>query len=245
MSRNAWLTFAVLVIAVIAGLVVISQQDKIDVSSVDVSRVQEASDASGNISDQVFGKKDSPVVLIEYGDFQCPGCSTSASVMKELSEKYEDKIAFVFRNYPLVSAHPNAMISASSAEAAGLQGKYWEMHDRIFVDQGLWKNLSGSARLDYFIGVAEELSLDIDKFKSDLESDAVSKKIRFDRSLGDKSQISGTPAFFLNNKSISDLWYKDDKIVAARTEGAAQVWTSVDAMEKFVILPALEEHNIK
>ena len=245
MSRNAWIIFGAMIVAIVGGLVLMSRQDKIDLTNVDVSKIQEASASSGNIADRVFGKKDSPVVFIEYADYQCSGCAASFETIKELSEKYKDKVAFVFRSFPIVSYHPNAMIAASSAEAAGLQNKFWEMHDRIFQDQDLWSNLSGSERLDYFVNAATDLGLDIDKFKHDLESESVSKKVNFDRNLGEKANVTATPSFYLNNKEISNLWYKDDKIVPKGTDGAAQVWSSVDALSKLVIEPALKEHGIE
>ena len=135
MTKKTWIIFAVICIGIIGGLVYMSNGNKIDVSDVDEWSIQAASAKSGDIADQVYGNKDAKVVIIEYGDYQCPGCASAQSALKTVSEKYKDTVAFVFRNFPLYSIHPNAFAAASFAEAAGLQGKYWEMHDKLYTTQ--------------------------------------------------------------------------------------------------------------
>src|SRR5690606_33238651 len=138
----------------------------------------------------VFGDPESSVVLIEYGDFQCPGCAGAHPNVKDLLDDYDNEIAFVFRNFPLTSIHPNAKAASGVVEAAGLQGKYQEMYDKVFSLQSDWGNLSGIDRTDRFVSYAEELNLNIDQFKEDLASEAVSKKINFDYALGKKAGVS-------------------------------------------------------
>lgn len=205
MSRNAWIIFAVICVAVLGGLVALSQKDKVDVSGVDHTKIQAASANSGNIADHVFGKTDSKVVLIEYGDFQCPFCGDAYPQVKDITDTYKDKITFIFRNYPLATMHPNAKAAAAAAEAAGLQGKYWEMHDKLYKSQSDWSSLSTDKRTDMFVTYAKEIGVkDLDKFKTDMAGNNVNKKINFDLALGNKVGITGTPTFFLDGKKVSD-----------------------------------------
>lgn len=244
MTGKTWAIFAALCVAVLGGMIWVSQSDKIDVTNVNIDTLQTASAQNGGIADHTEGKADSKVVLIEYGDYQCPGCGSAYPIIKQVVDKYKDQITFVFRNYPLYSAHPNAFSSASAAEAAGLQGKFWEMHDKLFTNQNSWKDLNGTARTDYYVNLASQLSLDVDKFKADLDNPDVKKKIDFDAALGKKAQVTGTPSFYLNGKSIGDQYVLDGKIVPRGTSGAALVWTDADAFGKLVIEPALKEAGI-
>lgn len=245
MTSKGWIIFATLCVAILGGMIFTAQKDKIDVANVDLNKLQSATSQNGNIADHVEGKTDSKVVLIEYGDFQCPGCASANPVIKSVVEKYKDRIAFVFRNYPLYQAHPNAFASASVAEAAGLQGKYWEMHAKLYENQTLWKDLSGAARTDYYLSAASDLGLDTAKFTADIDSEAVKKKIDFDTALGKKAEITGTPSFFLNGKSVGDQYVLDGKIVPKGTSGASLIWSDQTAFENLLIIPALKEAGIE
>lgn len=216
MSKKAWIIFAAVCVLILGSLVVLSNSKKVDVSSVDSNKIQTASEASGTIADHVFGKADSKVIFVEYGDFQCPGCGGMHPTIKTITEKYKDQMTFVFRNFPLTQAHPNALVAASAAEAAGLQGKYWEMHNMLFENQASWKNASVKDRVDIFAKYAQTLDLDIDKFKTDIASENVSKKISFDLSIGKKINVSSTPTFYLNGAEVSyDTWGDPEKLEAA------------------------------
>src|SRR4051812_16240717 len=118
MSGKGWIIFGAICVVLFGGLVFWSGRDRVDVSSVDTNKIQPASSDSGNIGDHVFGNKDAKVVLMEYGDFQCPGCGSAHPTVKALSEKYKDQLAFVFRNFPLTSIHPNARAAAAAVETA-------------------------------------------------------------------------------------------------------------------------------
>ncbi len=219
MSKKAWIIFAAICVLVLGSLVALSNSKKVDVSSVDTNKVQSGTEQSGNIGDHVFGKTDSKVVLTEYGDFQCPGCGGMHPTIKSLTEKYEGQLTFVFRNFPLTQIHPNALVAASAAESAGLQGKYWQMHNTLFENQDAWKNASVKNRLEVFSDYANTLGLDVEKFKTDIVSDQVSKKISFDLALGKKINVSSTPTFYLNGKQISnDTWGDQEKLEKAITD---------------------------
>ena len=152
--------------------------------------------------DWVKGNRDASVILTEYSDFQCPACASYAFMMDELIEERGDSVAIVYRHLPLKQIHPQAVLAASAAEAAGMQGKFWEMHDLIFENQLKWSN-NRSAR-NMFIEYAELLDLDIDQFKSDLNSPKVKSKVEGDYLNALSLRLQGTPSFFLNGERIEN-----------------------------------------
>lgn len=206
MSKKAWIIFGAICVVLLSGLVYVSSKDRVNVDNVDAATVQKATEQSGNIADHVFGKADSKVVFVEYGDFQCPGCGSAFAPVKAVTEKYKDQLAFVFRNFPLASLHPNARVAAAGAEAAGLQGKYWEMHDKLYEGQNTWGSLSASERTNFLASYAQELGLNVDRFKTDLAGAEVNKKINFDQAIGKKIGVNSTPTFFLNGKKMDNIY---------------------------------------
>jgi len=208
MSARGWIIFGVICVVLFGGLIFWSGRDRVDVSKVDTNAILSASASSGNISDRTFGNKEAKVVLIEYGDFQCPGCGSAHPALKALSEKYKDKLAFVFRNFPLTNIHPNARAAAAAAETAGQLGKYWEMHDILYENQDEWSNASTEDRAGIFAGYAERIGLDKKAFTAKLDDTTnVSKKINFDLALGRKLNVNGTPTFYLNGKKLAENQY--------------------------------------
>ena len=144
-----------------------------------------------NNQDHIQGKENSRITLVEYGDFQCPYCKEAYPIVKEIQKIKGDVLRFVFRNFPLSEIHSYALHAAYAAEAAGKQNKFWEMHDILFENQ---KNLKDSDLRLY----SEKLSLDIDQFTKDMNSDEVAKKVETDIMGGIKSGVNGTPTFFIN-----------------------------------------------
>lgn len=206
MSKYRWLIFGAVIVLLLGGLVVWQRlaNPKADVSNVNTSKVVSASEQNGNIGDHVFNKTDSKAVLVEYGDFQCPGCGSAHPNVKTLLNDYGDRITFIFRNFPLRSIHPNALAAASAAEAAGLQGKYWEMHDTLYESQSQWQSLNTNDRAEQFTQYAQQLGLDITRFKEDLASEKVAKKISFDEQLGQSQKVNSTPTFILNGQIVPE-----------------------------------------
>ncbi len=205
MGAKGWIIFSTVAIAVLGALVYFSQQDKLDVSGFELGKAISANDKNGQIGDRVFGNKDSDIVFIEYGDFQCnPGCrvfhENFSPIMKD--DAYTSKVKFIFRNFPISQIHPHAMAAAAAAEAAGQQGKYWEMWDTLFNNQAKWSSANAKERGTFFENYAKEIGLDIDKYREDIVSDAVAQKIRFDRALGTASKVTGTPTTFLNGEVV-------------------------------------------
>ena len=227
MSKKAWIIFAAICVVLLGGLVYLSSKDRVDVSNIDTSKAQKGDERSGGIADRVYGKADSKVVLIEYGDFQCPGCGAAFSTIHTLKEKYKDQLAFVFRNFPLASIHPNARAAAAAAEAAGLQNKYWEMHDKLYENQNSWGSTASNERTNVFAVYAQELGLNVDRFKTDLASETVNKKINFDQALGKKIGVNATPTFYLNDKKLDSIQSADggvdpDKLEKVITDALTQ-----------------------
>lgn len=213
MDKRMWIIFAVAVVAILAGLVLFSRQSAVNVDNVDNAAVLPATEDSGNIADHVYGKKDSKVVVVEYGDFQCPGCGTFHTNFAPIMADYEDKIAFVFRNFPITQIHPNARVAAASAEAAGKQDKYWDMWNLLYDQQDAWSNLAINERDAKFETYAQQLELDIEQFREDLASSSVSQKINFDQSLGKANGVTGTPSLFINGKAVeTDKYNSTDTI---------------------------------
>jgi protein-disulfide isomerase len=209
-SRNAWIIFAAICVVILGSLIFLSRQNRAEVGDVNTKEIVKASAASGNIADHVYGATEGKVVLVEYGDFQCPSCQAAYPILKELKEEFKDELTFIFRNNPITQIHPNAKVAAAAAEAAGLQGKFWEMHDKLFEQQNTWGNASIDERVSHMLAIAEEVGIkDMDKFKSDMESKAVSDKINFDLSLGRKDNVTGTPTILLNGEKVEDWADKD------------------------------------
>jgi protein-disulfide isomerase len=206
MNKVSWSIFGAAVALLLGGLIIYSRMNStsVDVSAVNANSIIAGNDQNGNIADHVFDNAEEKVVFVEYGDFQCPGCGAAHPNLKTLLEEYGDKITFVFRNLPLTSIHPNARVAAASAEAAGLQGKYWEMHDRLYEAQSSWQSLDAQTRTPIFSSYARELGLDEEKFKTDLASTAVNQKISFDQALAKKVGAQATPAFFLDGEELPE-----------------------------------------
>ncbi len=206
MSTKTWIIFSVICVALLGGLIAVSRSQKpnVDTSGVDANSVIAASTNNGNIADHVEGSSTSPVRLVEYGDFQCPSCGGAHPGIKKITEDYGDKIGFVFRNFPLTSIHPNALAAATAVEAAGLQGKYWEMHNLLFESQQSWSSLSAEQRTNQFVQYATQVGVsNSEKYKTDLSSENITKKITFDQKLGKDLGVSGTPTFFLNGEKLN------------------------------------------
>ncbi len=216
MSNKAWIIFASVCVLVLGTLVVLSNNKKVDVNSVESNTVLAGSEASGMIGDNVYGNADSAAILVEYGDFQCPGCASIHPTIKTVSEKYKDQLAFVFRNFPITQIHPNALVAAAAAESAGKQGKYWEMHNALYENQKSWESASIKDRVNIFTNYASTLGLDAETFKTDVASEAVSQKISFDIALAKKIGVSSTPTFYLDGEELSnETWGDPTKFEAA------------------------------
>lgn len=205
MNGKTWAIFIIIVVAVIGGMVYIATQNRLDVSNIGTEAAAKslpAEERSGNIADHTFGSTAPKITIVEYGDYQCPGCRTTAPEVKRLTDKYKEHVQLIFRNFPIASLHPNARAAAAVAEAAGKQGKFWEMHDLLYTNQEVWGAAQLKDRTELFIGYAQQLGLNMDEFDRDVASDAVNKKISFDTAVGRLQQVDATPTLILNGEKL-------------------------------------------
>jgi len=145
-------------------------------------------------------KGEGDIVIVEFSDFQCPACAGVQEPLKKILDKYEKKVKIVYRHFPLTSIHPYAMVSAQAAEAAGKQGKFWDMHDLLYKRQADW---SKAEPRQLFIEYAKEIGLDEVKFVMDLESDEVKRIVNKDLVDATKNRLNATPSFFVNGVATS------------------------------------------
>jgi protein-disulfide isomerase len=141
--------------------------------------------------DHILGPTTAPVTLVEYGDYECPYCGQAHHVIKQLQRLLGRQLRFVFRHFPLTMAHPHAQHAAEAAEAAGGQGKFWEMHYVLFEHQHA---LDDGALVQYAAG----LGLDLHRFTGELASHIHAARVREDFMSGVRSGVNGTPTFFIN-----------------------------------------------
>lgn len=145
------------------------------------------------------GDPDAPVVLVEYGDYQCPYCAAAHPIVKELLSSFRSDLALVFRHFPLSEAHPLAFPAAQTAEFAGERNRFWEMHDALYANQP-------RLGLETFLGLAETLGLPRSELKSVLTSQRYADKIRSDFLSGVRGGVNGTPCFFVNGVRHDGPW---------------------------------------
>ena len=213
-----WVVVGVAIVAfigVMTWLVIDGNNKATDFDKYNFNSLIEADVHNGGIGDHVKKDKDGsykgePVYIIEYADFQCPGCASLNPKVNQIVDELDGKLAIVYRSY-LLSYHQNATAAASAAEAAGLQGYWKEYADKLFAGQSEWEYKSGSERTEIFERYFREVSEgkgDMDKFRKDIASDAVSKKISFDMGVGKRVGIEGTPAFYIDGQLIA--WSSQD-----------------------------------
>ncbi len=152
--------------------------------------------------DHVLGPEDAPVTLVEYGDYECPYCRQVVPIVRDLQERFGDRLRYVFRHFPLSTAHPYAQLAAEAAEAAGAQGRFWEMHHMLFEHQGTLER----SNLRRF---AEQIGLDTERFERELDGHVHAGRVREDFLSGVRSGANGTPTFFLNGARYDGPWDLD------------------------------------
>lgn len=143
--------------------------------------------------DHLQGSKNAPIVLVEYGDYQCPYCGAAYPVIKKLQEHFGDKMLFVFRNFPLVSSHAHSLDAALAAEAAAHQSQFWKMHDILYEHQNQLDS-------NHLYSYAKSLNLDMNRFEKDIKKSQTIEHIREDMEAGEESGVDGTPSFYINGR---------------------------------------------
>lgn len=193
MSKQFLAVIAIIILGLFGVFALTKNKDKANQpASSNTSQAQGSNHKTG------AGKK--KVTLIEYGDFQCPACKSFYPVVKQIKESYGDDITLQFRHYPLTQIHQNAMAGARAAEAAGNQGKFFEMHDLLYENQTSWS--AGTNPVPTLEAYATQLGLDINKFKADMASESTNSIINADIKLGQSDGANSTPTFVINGKKV-------------------------------------------
>ena len=160
--------------------------------------------------DHIRGSDDAPVTLIEYGDFECSYCGQAEQAIRELLSSLGDDVRYVWRHLPLNDVHPSAQIAAEASEAAGAQGKFWDMYELLLEHQG-------ALRRDDLVGYAEQLGLDVERFEQDLDRHEHAQRVSEDVASADESGVSGTPTFFVNGRRHYGAYNLDALTAAVRS----------------------------
>ncbi|MDA4136226.1 MAG: DsbA family protein [Thaumarchaeota archaeon] len=166
--------------------------------------------------DHVEGTSDAPLVLVEYGDYQCPYCGAAYPIVKKVQKELGTRLRFVFRNFPITNAHPQAEWAAETAEAAAAQGKFWEMHDHLYENQS---SLGDEA---FFTSYEKKLKLDSTKIAREVAQQAHSARIQEDYMSGIRSGVNGTPTFFINGVRYDGYPEFGPLVSALKEAGKAQ-----------------------
>jgi protein-disulfide isomerase len=166
--------------------------------------------------DHFRGPTDAPVVLLEYGDYECPFCGQAHLAVKAVEQAARGMMAFVFRNFPLATIHPHAERAAEAAEAAGAQGRFWEMHDLLYENQDALDD-------DSLLAYALALGLDVPRFARELAEQRYAARVREDFMSGVRSGVNGTPTFFINGVRHDGPWTAPELLAAVRAAATEKV----------------------
>lgn len=188
MKKHIWKIIFAVVIILMGGSIAYSQY------------ASHKADAGVVIADHVKGDPNAKVKLTEYGDFQCPACGQFYPIVTEVLHKYGDQMAFEFKNFPLLTIHQFALPAAKAAEAAGQQGKFFEMYDLLYTNQDTWSR--SATPQAYFEQYAQQLGLNMPLFKQHMRSAAIDAHIKDEYAAAQKLGLTGTPSFFLNGKRL-------------------------------------------
>jgi protein-disulfide isomerase len=158
------------------------------------------------------GKENAPVTIEEFGDLQCPPCAAMHPELQKIEKEYGERVRIIFRHFPLTQMHPYALEAAQAVEAAGLQGKFWEMHDWMYVQQDKWTQAPNVRQI--FLQQAQNLGLNVEKFRQDMNSAEVKQRIILDYNRGVSLGVTGTPTLFINGKQVTSEQMTDEGIHA-------------------------------
>jgi protein-disulfide isomerase len=164
--------------------------------------------------DHIQGPTDAAVTLVEYGDYECPYCGAAYPIIKEVQARMGDGLRFVFRNFPITTSHPHAEQAAEAAEAAAVQGRFWEMHDVLYENQRRLRD-------EDLRGYAERIGLDVERFDRELAEHVHAERVHEDFMSGVRSGVNGTPTFYMNGVRQDDS-YDVETLVAALERAAAE-----------------------
>jgi protein-disulfide isomerase len=165
-------------------------------------------DAPGAEPPHIRGNANASVTLEEFADFQCGACGSYYPELKKIESEFGDRLRVIFRERPLIPPHEHALIAAQAAEAAGLQGKFWEMHDKLYENQAAWSEAKDIAPI--FVDYAKQIGLDTDRLMRDLNGEVVAQRIFQDGKRAHSFGVNSTPTFFVNGKEAKDDSWKPE-----------------------------------
>jgi protein-disulfide isomerase len=192
-----FLIVALVAVLAIGGGVKLYRQKRPQTLTIPKDHDAAASNESGEVHS--LGPANAPVTLVEFGDFQCPPCGRLSDPINQLQRDYKGQVRLVFRNFPLIN-HLHAREAACAAEAAGLQGRFWQMHDALYREQAVWSNSADVRAL--FSAYAGYIGLNTERFKTDIDSDKVKERVAADQKQGLSLGVKNTPTIFVNNKEV-------------------------------------------
>ena len=209
------LIIAVVLVAAVAATWMLLRSQKSDNSANNASPTP-AADAPGAEPPHVRGNANAPVTLEEFADFQCPSCGAYYPELKKIETEFGDRLRVIFRERPLVPPHQHALMAAQVAEAAGLQGRFWEMHDKLYENQTAWSDATDLVPI--FVDYAKQIGLDTDRFMKDLNGEVVATRIFQDGKRVHALGVNSTPTFFVNGKEAKDDQWKPEGLRAMINE---------------------------
>ena len=195
-----------IVLAFVALIAITQLQNKadIDYDAYDLNSVIAADENTGGLAENIDGDPEAPVLLYEYGDYQCTACAPMNPYINELLEEYDGKVAVVFRTY-IMSYHDNGVAAASAANAAAIQGYWKEYKDLLYETQNDWYYAEGDERQQLFEQYFEQATDgkgDLEQFRQDMGSKEVAQKIKFDAALSERVGLEWTPSFYLDGELL-------------------------------------------
>lgn len=208
-EAKALIGIGIATLVILVGAVFLLSSSNPSTSSSDTQPGQKVDSAKLVKADSYkMGSESAKVTVVEFLDFECEACGAAHPVVKQILEEYGDKIQFVVRNFP---NHKNSVLAANAAEAAGEQGKFWEMHDKLFENQREWGEKQ-TPQTELFLKYAQELGLDTEKIKSAMDSNKYTEKINRDKQEGISLGVNATPTFYINGvKEVGVLPYDQFK----------------------------------
>ncbi len=198
-KRNAWTLGFVLILVLAFGAMIFASKNK--KTPTPGATAKDTVNFVITAEDHTQGPETAKVTLVEFADFQCPACAAYFPLVEKMHKEFPNDLRIVYKYFPLTTIHMQAMNSSLAAEAAGLQGKFWEMHSVLFAKQTEWQSTVGKSPFDKY---ATELGLDLKKFQSDMSSNAVRDRVNKDLDYAIELGLSGTPSFYLNGKKITN-----------------------------------------
>lgn len=208
-KKHLWKIVVLVVIILIAGSVVYSKQV--------------TSKANEGVAIEVHqkGNHEAQITLVEYSDFECSACGQFYPYVKDIINEYNDELNFEYRHFPLSNIHDKAIPAAKASEAAAQQGKFWEMHDKLFENQSTWSKSTNAST--YFNQYAEEIGLDMDKFKLHLNSSIIANAVDAGFADARSRDFTGTPTFLLNDEKMTFSTFEEFReVIEAAIEASKE-----------------------